>query len=199
MSPAIPVINVVVLLKRTLGSLDQFRNAGAKMITHLGVLRVRRVVILKRLTLKCLLDEHFQKVHLIKAAHVIFGAGDDALLLLLNEGDHPDDVLLANVAVGIRLLHEAVAGLIEEALRRLPVLGRGGVEEVVEAFLTGLAFSPALGVTLYEKVDIDEVSILQRTLLRRCPDCCSVNHNNDTENQENAGFTHFLQVKASKS
>ena len=32
-------------------------------------------------------------------------------------------------------LHQAVAGLVEEALGRLPVLGRGRVEKVEETFL----------------------------------------------------------------
>ena len=40
------MVDVVVLLQRTLGPLDQFRNTGPEMITHLRVLSVRRVVIL---------------------------------------------------------------------------------------------------------------------------------------------------------
>ena len=42
---------------------------------------------------------------------------------------------LTNVAVSLSCLHQAVAGLVEEALGRLPVLGRGRVEKVEETFL----------------------------------------------------------------
>ena len=180
----LPVVNVVVLLQGTLGPLDQFRNTGPEMITHLRVLSVRRVVILRRLNVNLFLGNTFIRCYLIKAAHVILRAGYDAVLLLLHKGDHPDDILLADVAVGVRLLHEAVAGLVEEALRRLPVLGGGGVEEVVETLLAGFTFPPALGVTLHEKVNVDQVSVLQRTFLWSCPNCCSVNPNDNDKSKE---------------
>ena len=130
---------------------------------------------MRRLNVNLFLGNTFIRCYLIKAAHVIFGAGYDAVLLLLHKGDHTDDVLLADVAVCVRLLHEPVAGLVEEALRRLPVLGGGGVEEVVEARLTRLAFPPALCVTFHEQIDVDQVSILQRTFLWSCPNGGSIN------------------------
>ena len=41
-----PVVNVVVLLQRTLRPLDQLGHTGAEVVTHLLSLLVRRVVIL---------------------------------------------------------------------------------------------------------------------------------------------------------
>ena len=77
-------------------------------------------------------------------------------------------VALTNVAVSLSCLHQAVAGLVEEALGRLPVLGGCRVEEVKEAFLVLLTLLSALIVTLHEEVHVQQVSVLDGTLLWSC-------------------------------
>ena len=141
---------------------------------------------------------HCYRRYLVEAAHFILGTGDDALLLLLHEGDHPDDVLLADVAVLAGHLHQPVAGLVEETLRRLPVLGGRRVEEVVEAVLVLLALPPALGVALHEEVHVDHVPVLHGALVRRGDDRGRVNilDKNDFEQKEKyTRPVHLLSVK----
>ena len=74
-------------------------------------------------------------------------------------------LVITNVAIWLGRLHQSVAGLVEEALGRLPVLGRSSVEEVVETFLVLLALGCTLRVALHEEVDIQQVPILDGTFL----------------------------------
>ena len=91
-------------------------------------------------------------------------------------------LVITNVAIRLGGLHQTVAGLVEEALGRLPVLGRSGVEEVVETFLALLALGRALRVALHEEVDIQQVPILDGTFLRCRPyGSCLQNANEQTK------------------
>lgn len=79
------------------------------------------------------------------------------------------NIVLTDVAVRLGGLHQPVAGLVEEALGRLPVLGWRGVEKVVETFLVLLALCCTLRVALHEEVNIQQVPILDWTFLRCGP------------------------------
>ena len=91
-------------------------------------------------------------------------------------------VARTNVAVSLSCLHQAVAGLVEEALGRLPVLGGCRVEEVKEAFLVLLTLLSALLVTLHEEVHVQQVSVLDGTLLWSCSNGSCLSPGEKTEN-----------------
>ena len=59
-------------------------------------------------------------------------------------------LLLANIAISIRLLHQSVTGFVKETLRRLSVLRGSCVKEVIKAFLMLFTFHTALCVALHE-------------------------------------------------
>ena len=92
--------------------------------------------------------------HLIKATHIIFRARNYTIFLFFHEGHHPDHVLLPDGAVLHGGLHQPVAGLVQEALGWLPVLGGGRVEEVEKAFFMFFTFHLASHVVSHEQVNI---------------------------------------------
>ena len=110
---------------------------------------------------------------------------------------------LTNVAVSLSCLHQAVAGLVEEALGRLPVLGGCRVEEVKEAFLVLLALLSALLVTLHEEVDIQQVPVLDGTFLRSRPyGSCLQSAKEETKGCDSKlchSLKHFLSLSSIKN
>ena len=98
---------------------------------------------------------------------------------------------VTDVAVGLSSLHQAIAGLVEEALRGLPVLGWGRVEEVEETFLVGLALLGALPVTLHEEVHVEQVAVLDWTFLRSCSNGSRLGQREKTKNCKDQ-LSHFL-------
>ena len=68
----VPVVNVIIFLQWTLGSLDQLGNTGTQMITHLRIARVRCIVILEIINNVTIIN-HTDELYLIEAAHIILG------------------------------------------------------------------------------------------------------------------------------
>ena len=66
------MVNVIIFLQWTLGSLDQLGNTGAQMITHLRIARVRCIVILEIINNVTIIN-HTDELYLIEAAHIVLG------------------------------------------------------------------------------------------------------------------------------